>query len=109
MPQLTRAQAEALLPRIKPYLEDIQRRKRAYDRRPSDAVAAELRALATAVAELGAIVKDLDQGLVDFPATFRGRDIYLCWKLGEGDRIWWWHDVDSGFRGRQRIEVLVEN
>ena len=109
MPRFTRNEAEALLPKIRAYLEDLQRWKRAFDQRPTDPVAAEIRALAVAVAELGVQVKDLDRGLVDFPAEHRGREILLCWKLGEGDRISWWHDVDVGYAGRRPIRELFEN
>ena len=52
--------------------------------------------------EVGALVKDLDDGLVDFPATRDGRDVLLCWRLGE-DEIGFWHGVDEGFSGRKPI------
>ena len=46
-----------------------------------------------------------EQGLVDFPSQFEGREIYLCWKLGE-DRVRHWHEVDTGFEARQEIIEL---
>jgi hypothetical protein len=52
--------------------------------------------------EVGALVKDLDAGLVDFPATRDGEDVLLCWRLGE-DEIGFWHGVDEGFSGRQPL------
>jgi hypothetical protein len=52
--------------------------------------------------EIGCELKDLDTGLVDFPSYRDGRLIYLCWKRGE-PRIEYWHDVESGFAGRQRL------
>ena len=52
---------------------------------------------------LGVLVKDMDQGLCDFPCFFQGRMVYLCWKLGESE-IEWWHEVQDGFKGRQKIE-----
>ena len=55
-----------------------------------------------AVQALGCEVKDLDQGLVDFPALREGREIYLCWRLGE-PTIAWWHDRETGFAGRQPL------
>ena len=104
MPQFTRAQAEALLPKVRPLLEDLQRRAASYRKRPSDPVAREIEALLREIAELGVEVKDIDVGLIDFRTRMRGREVYLCWKLGEGDRISYWHDVDAGFRGRKIIE-----
>jgi hypothetical protein len=104
MPTFTRAQAEAVIPKVKPLLEDLQRRKASYDRRPSDPVAKEINALYVEIARLGAEVKDPDQGLIDFRAMRRGREVYLCWKLGEGDRISYWHDLETGFNGRKLIE-----
>jgi hypothetical protein len=52
--------------------------------------------------EAGALVKDLDDGLVDFPATRDGRDVLLCWRLGE-DEIGFWHGLDEGFSGRKPL------
>ncbi len=55
------------------------------------------------VEELGAQIKDLDIGLIDFLARFRDRDVWLCWKLGES-RIGFWHGLEEGFRGRKPID-----
>lgn len=49
---------------------------------------------------LGVQLKDFGRGLVDFPCLREGRVVLLCWQLGEGDRIEWWHDVEAGFAGR---------
>lgn len=54
------------------------------------------------IAALGVEIKDLDHGLIDFPSLRDGRVVYLCWHLGE-DRIAFWHEVDSGFAGRQPL------
>jgi hypothetical protein len=51
----------------------------------------------------GAILKDIDSGLVDFPALRQGREIYLCWRFGE-DEIEFWHDIDTGLAGRQPLD-----
>jgi len=51
----------------------------------------------------GCIVKDLEVGLLDFPARIEGEDVYLCWKLGE-DRIRFYHRQDEGFAGRKPID-----
>jgi hypothetical protein len=56
------------------------------------------------IGEHGAEVKDLDEGLIDFPALRRGETVLLCWKLGE-DRIRYWHTVEDGFAGRQPLPL----
>ncbi|MBV9746044.1 MAG: DUF2203 domain-containing protein [Acidobacteriia bacterium] len=55
------------------------------------------------VQEHGCLIKDLDIGLLDFPTLFGGREVYLCWKLGESS-ISYWHGVDEGFAGRKEID-----
>jgi hypothetical protein len=54
--------------------------------------------------EAGALVKDLDDGLVDFPAQLDGEDVLLCWRLGE-DEIAFWHGLDEGFSGRKPLPL----
>ncbi len=51
----------------------------------------------------GCIVKDLESGLLDFPAMIRDEEVYLCWRLGE-DRIRFYHRQDEGFAGRKPID-----
>ncbi len=104
MTRFTRSEAEALLPTVRPLMEDVRRRKASYDRRPSAPLANELRSLVGEVTALGVQVKDLDLGLIDFPSVRRRQEILLCWKLGEGDRISWWHEPEAGYRGRRLIE-----
>jgi hypothetical protein len=55
------------------------------------------------IIETGCVVKDLDVGLLDFPARIDDQDVYLCWKLGE-DRIRFYHRQDEGFSGRKPID-----
>jgi hypothetical protein len=65
------------------------------------------RELARVVDELaarGVEVKDLDEGLVDFPALRRGETVLLCWKLGE-DEIGYWHHVADGYAGRRPLPL----
>ena len=65
------------------------------------------RSLAQTVDEItthGAEVKDLDEGLVDFPALRQGETVLLCWKLGE-DEIRYWHHIEDGFAGRQELPL----
>jgi hypothetical protein len=54
------------------------------------------------VLDTGVQVKDINTGLLDFPALRNGREVCLCWKYGE-DSIGYWHEVDAGFAGRQPI------
>jgi hypothetical protein len=64
---------------------------------------AEMKSLIERVQEMGCELKDIDQGLVDFRAEREGREVYLCWKLGE-DEVLWWHELDAGFAGRKPLE-----
>ena len=61
-----------------------------------------LRQAVEEILEMGVQIKDIETGLVDFPTRFRGREVYLCWKLGESD-IEYWHG-EEGFRGRRPID-----
>jgi hypothetical protein len=54
------------------------------------------------IESLGAIVKDIDLGLIDFPATRAGEPIFLCWKAGE-PAVLHWHGADEGFTARKRL------
>jgi hypothetical protein len=54
--------------------------------------------------ELGALVKDLDEGLVDFPALRGDEDVLLCWRLGE-EEISFWHGLEEGFSGRKPLPL----
>ena len=53
---------------------------------------------------LGVLVKDLDTGLVDFPALHEGEEVLLCWQVGE-DEVAHWHGVDEGFAGRKPLPL----
>jgi hypothetical protein len=52
---------------------------------------------------LGVQLKDYGRGLIDFPSLREGRVVLLCWQMGEGDRLEWWHEVEAGFAGRQPL------
>ena len=115
-------EANALLPNVKVIADKIQRAHRDLshyrDEAKKAAEAAEqgggglsqglayatiLTDLTTQLAELeglGVQLKDFERGLVDFPSLRDGRVVLLCWQLGEGDELEWWHDVDAGFAGR---------
>jgi len=65
-----------------------------------------LQRLKQALAEIegsGCLVKDLDQGLIDFPTLLDSQEVYLCWKIGE-PHIGFWHHTSEGFAGRKSID-----
>jgi hypothetical protein len=61
------------------------------------------RRLLLSLQEAGIVLRDVDRGLVDFPAIRDGREVYLCWELGE-EGVSYWHELESGFRGRQPLD-----
>jgi hypothetical protein len=67
-----------------------------------DGIARRLARLVDEITGYGAQVKDLDSGLIDFPALHRGETVLLCWQLGE-DEIAWWHRIEDGFAGRRPL------
>jgi hypothetical protein len=70
-------------------------------------VESEARELARVIDEIvdhGAQVKDIDEGLIDFPALSGGETVLLCWKLGE-DEIRYWHTLEDGFAGRRELPL----
>ncbi|PWT77387.1 MAG: DUF2203 domain-containing protein [Chloroflexi bacterium] len=126
----TREEAEALLPKIEPLLQEIRELGReiaeheAYlqvdqiklmsngHKPPADTETLQnevrilnhrIHANVEAILAMEVIVKDLAEGLVDFPSLLHGREVYLCWKLGE-DGIHWWHEIEAGFAGRQPLD-----
>jgi len=62
-----------------------------------------LDALIHKILDTGVQIKDISIGLLDFSALKDGREVYLCWKYGEGE-IGFWHEVEAGFAGRKPIE-----
>jgi len=54
----------------------------------------------------GLTLRDIERGLVDFPALVAGRQVWLCWQLGETS-IGWWHGLDTGFDGRRQLAELA--
>ena len=57
------------------------------------------------IQDMGAIIKDINTGLLDFLALKDGREVYLCWKHGETD-VQFWHEIEDGFAGRQPIDTF---
>jgi hypothetical protein len=69
-----------------------------------------VREMQHAVAQIdvwGITLRDIGSGLIDFPALANGRPIWLCWRLGDGDRIDWWHEANEGFDSRQPLSELT--
>ena len=59
------------------------------------------------IAALGVVVKDIEEGIVDFPSWQEGRVVFLCYRQGE-DALRFWHELDEGFAGRQPIDFTGE-
>jgi hypothetical protein len=121
-------EATALLPAVRALIVEIQARKRDLDRlsellerqldrtagnghvagemalarRQMEETAAGLERLMSDLQALGCELKGIEEGLADFPSLREGRVVYLCWRLGE-DAIEYWHDLDTGFAGRQLL------
>ena len=55
------------------------------------------------ITEIGIVLRDIDRGLIDFPAIREGREVYLCWELDEGP-IEFWHELESGYGGREPLD-----
>jgi len=63
---------------------------------------ATLRREVEGLSERGIVLRDAEAGLVDFPSRREGREVFLCWRLGE-DRVGHWHGPESGFSGRKPL------
>jgi hypothetical protein len=118
----TRDEARALLPQIRKWLEQLNRLRHElerFDKRLSglteqgndiggETVNNWIRALADMQEVLAEFqrrrifVKDLERGLIDFPAIMGGKEVFLCWEQDEED-IEFWHDLDTGLGGRERL------
>ena len=66
----------------------------------------QMQATVLEIDEWGIQLREIETGLVDFPALVAGRPIWLCWRLGE-ERVEWWPEASEGFDGRRRIENLT--
>jgi hypothetical protein len=73
-------------------------------RKPGTALAVSLRVqdLATQIKSYDVLIKDVRNGLIDFPSKKEGRIVLLCWRYGEPE-VAFWHEIDTGFAGRQAI------
>jgi hypothetical protein len=77
--------------------------KLAKDRLEHRRLAESLKSALEKILETGCLIKDLEVGLLDFPAIIDNEEVYLCWKLGE-DRIRFYHKQDEGFAGRKPLD-----
>ena len=115
-------QANALVPKLKPLLERIRATQEALAKDKTVAAVKEkaahnggglpgrhlsewtkaLEADLRQLQEWGIVLRDPSIGLIDFLHQREGETVFLCWKLGEA-RVEWWHPVDTGIAGRQRL------
>jgi hypothetical protein len=125
----TVAEANGMLPEIVPLLLEMRARKVALDTALAglekltpamrlNGHAADARELEARIHELsselaagvdhlaaqGIEIKSIDHGLIDFPALRDDRVIYLCWRLGEGPMIRFWHEIEAGYAGREKLD-----
>jgi len=68
-----------------------------------DRLAESLKSALERIQATGCLIKDLDIGLLDFPAIINNEEVFLCWRLGE-ERIRFWHRQDEGFAGRKPLD-----
>jgi hypothetical protein len=128
--RFTRDEAEELLPYIAPLLFKLRELKRQRDdleaqgtelvqksrgnghgvdneagkvRREMEELGTHINELIEKVQGMGIELKDPELGLVDFRSIREGREVYLCWQLGE-EHLSFWHEIDAGFAGRQPLE-----
>jgi len=120
----TLAEAQSLLPRLRSLLKEITEEwdhakglnpevQKARDKAQFDGFSkfgaeyvesvSHLTSLIHQIKDMGVLLKDADKGLCDFPYIRKGRVVYLCWQLGE-DQIQYWHDIESGFAGREPLD-----
>jgi hypothetical protein len=66
--------------------------------------AAELASCVVRIQDLGVLVKDLDRGLMDFPALRGDEEVLLCWQVGE-EKVTHWHGLEEGFAGRKPLPL----
>ena len=115
-------EARALLPQVREWLaglHQLRRRLKQLDDRIAQIMAggadaggevvhselrliAEIQAVLVKFQEREIQIKDIDRGLIDFPAIIAGKEAFLCWEQDEDD-IEFWHDLDSGYAGRERL------
>jgi len=118
----TRDEARALLPQARQWLEQLEHAHEAllqYDKRLNslmepgrdtggETINSWMRTMANFRSALNEfqcreiLIKDIRRGLLDFPAIIGGKEVFLCWEKDEDD-IEFWHDLDTGYAGRERL------
>jgi hypothetical protein len=118
----TREEAQALLPRLREWLKRLNELRHELERSDKrltslmhsgndlggDLVNKWIRTLTEMQQLLGEFqrrdiqIKDLERGLVDFPAIIGGKEVFLCWEQDE-EAVEFWHDLDTGYSGRERL------
>jgi hypothetical protein len=118
----TREEARALLPQVKKWLARLQQLRASLAKlepritslqqsgediggatlNESVRLQAELRDVLREFHDRDIQIKDVERGLLDFPAIVGGREVFLCWEQGESD-IEYWHDIDAGYAGREPL------
>lgn len=63
----------------------------------------EVRRLLEMIEQSGIVLRDIDRGLLDFPALLDDQEVYLCWELGE-DEVAFWHELETGYGGREPLD-----
>lgn len=121
----TEAEVNAMLPTVTKLLAQGRKEKEEMDRTEAamsragsleewirmkqglNSAATRLYSVIEKIESMGAMVKSVEGGLVDFPAKKFNEDVWLCWKYGETS-VKFWHDLESGFNGRKPLEVSDE-
>ncbi|MBC8097554.1 MAG: DUF2203 domain-containing protein [Akkermansiaceae bacterium] len=117
----TRDEARALLPKVRTWLEELDRLRRLMEEhdqcvttlletgdvggKSANEWVRTLAALQELLQEFEIRqiqIKDVERGLVDFPAIIGGKEVFLCWEKDEED-IEFWHEIDSGYASRERL------
>jgi len=124
----TPQEASKLLPDIKPKLKELLERKKVVGTlnselarysllgfRPAemaekaaqlDALAGRMYQMVAELEDLGVLVKDLDHGLIDFPAEKHGAGVLLCWMYGEPE-VSYWHGLEEGYSNRRSLKIQL--
>lgn len=118
----SREEARALLPQLREWLEKLAELKSSLDKNErrlagflasgqdlggslvnrSMRLLADMQEILAEFHRREIMIKDLERGLLDFPALIGGREVFLCWEKDEDD-VEFWHDIDSGFSGREPL------